>query len=105
MSFFMFAKTRLNVTSQHHIDINCNSLYTNCRFLKTDLVDHIGVLQTPTIISGTEILFVVYLKHDLLFESFGINAKIPFNRELFVVSLSSSVLVVCGKSSWPQVLL
>ena len=41
------------VMSQHHVDIltiiaiHCDSLYTNCWFLKTGLVDHIGVLQTP----------------------------------------------------------
>ena len=46
------------VTSQVswcHIDImtiiaiHCDSLCTNCRFLKTGLVDHIGVLQAPKI--------------------------------------------------------
>ena len=39
--------------SRHHIDIMmiitifCDSLCTNCRFLKTGLVVHIWVLQTP----------------------------------------------------------
>ena len=36
--------------SWHHININwiqCDSLCENCRFLKTGLVDHIGVLQIP----------------------------------------------------------
>ena len=35
------------VTSWYHvIAIHCDSLWTNCRFLKTGLVDYIGVLQT-----------------------------------------------------------
>ena len=52
MSFFMFANTRLHVTSKHYdvtstlIAIQCDSLCANCGFLKTSLVDHIGVLQT-----------------------------------------------------------
>ena len=53
-SFFMFANTRLHVTSQCQdirltlIAIQCNSLCANCQFLKTGLVDHMGVPQTPT---------------------------------------------------------
>ena len=53
MSFFMFANTHLHVMSQHHdvmstlIAIQCESPCTNCPFLKTGLVGHIGVLQTP----------------------------------------------------------
>ena len=41
------------VMSQRHIDImmiiaiHCDSLCTNCWFLKISLVDHIGVMQTP----------------------------------------------------------
>ena len=41
------------MTSQRHditstlIAIQCDSLCTNCQFLKRGLVDHIGVLQTP----------------------------------------------------------
>ena len=51
-SFFIFANTRLHVMSQCHdvmltlIAIQCDPLCANCRFLKTGLVDHIGVLQT-----------------------------------------------------------
>ena len=51
--FFMFANTRLHVTSQCHdvmstlIVIQCDSLCANCRFQKTGLVDRIGVQQTP----------------------------------------------------------
>ena len=43
------------VTLQCHIDImmiiviHCDSLWTNCGFLKRGLVDHLGVLQTPII--------------------------------------------------------
>ena len=55
----MSANIRLHVTSQRHINImmiiaiQCNSLCTNYRFLKTGFVDHIGVLQTPIILFGT----------------------------------------------------
>ena len=51
--FFMFANTCLHVMSQRHdvtstlIAIQFDSLCANCRFLKTGLADHIGVLQTP----------------------------------------------------------
>ena len=50
--FFMFANTFLHVMSHHDvmstlIAIQYDSLYVNCRFLKTGLVDYIGVLQTP----------------------------------------------------------
>ena len=44
----MFANTNLHLTSQCHdvtltlIAIQCDSLCTNCQFLKTGLVDHIG---------------------------------------------------------------
>ena len=50
MFVFMFANTRLHVTSQSHdvmstsIAIQSDSLCANCRFLKTGLVGHIGVL-------------------------------------------------------------
>ena len=56
-SFFMFANTHLHVTSQRDditstlITIKCNSLCANCRFLKTGLVEHMGVLPTPTFYS------------------------------------------------------
>ena len=49
----MFANTRLHVMSQRHditltlIAIQYDSLCANCQFLKTGLVDHIGVLQAP----------------------------------------------------------
>ena len=50
----MSANTRLHVCDiTRHVDIMmiiaiyCDSLCTNCRFLETGLVDHIGVLQTP----------------------------------------------------------
>ena len=53
----MSTNTRLHVcdvtTSRSHVDImtiivlHCDSLCTNCQFLKTGLVDHTGVLQTP----------------------------------------------------------
>ena len=39
--------------SWRHVDImtiiaiHCDSLCTNCQFLKTGLVDHIGILKTP----------------------------------------------------------
>ena len=52
------ANTRLHVVLQCHdvtstlIAIQCNSLHANCRFLKTGLLDHIGVRQTPTILSS-----------------------------------------------------
>ena len=36
------------------IAIQCDSLCTNCRFLKIGLVDHIGVLQTPIIFYNYE---------------------------------------------------
>ena len=38
-----------NITTSwdHVIAIQCNPLCANCRFLKTGLVDHIGVPQTP----------------------------------------------------------
>ena len=60
--FFMFANTRLHVTSHHDvvltlIAIHCDSLCTNCRFEKKGLVDHIGVLQTPIKLGFSEILF------------------------------------------------
>ena len=51
--FFMFVNTCLHVRSQCHdvtsalIAIQRDSLCANCRFLKTGLVDDIGVLQTP----------------------------------------------------------
>ena len=50
-SFFMFKNTRLHATSHHDVTltliaIQCDSLCANCGFLKTGLVDHIGVLQT-----------------------------------------------------------
>ena len=57
--------TRLHVvyvTSQHHIDfvtiiaIQCDSLCTNCRFLKTGVVDHIGVLPIKELYH-TQLLF------------------------------------------------
>ena len=41
------------VKSQHHVNImmiiaiHCDPLSRNCQFLKTFLVDHIGVVQTP----------------------------------------------------------
>ena len=56
--FLVSANTRLHVcdvtTSWCHIDIttiiviHCDSLCTNCRFLKTGIKTDIGVLQTPT---------------------------------------------------------
>ena len=52
-SFFMFVNTRLHVTSQCNdvtltlIAIQSDSLCAPCRFVKTGLVVHIGVLQTP----------------------------------------------------------
>ena len=61
-SFFMFANTHLHVTSQCHVDINCNSVrFTlgKLSILKTGLVDHIGVLQTP--MNHRVWYFVVYL--------------------------------------------
>ena len=56
-SFFMLANAHLHVTSQCHditstlIAIQCDSLCTNCRFLKTGLVDHIGVCTDTNNIS------------------------------------------------------
>ena len=52
-SFFMFANTRLYAMSQRHditltlIAIPCDSLCSNFGFLKTGLVEYIGVLQKP----------------------------------------------------------
>ena len=49
----MLANIHLHVTSQCHdvmstlIANQCDSLCTDCRFLKTGLVDYIGVLKTP----------------------------------------------------------
>ena len=53
------------VTSKRHdimmiIAIHCDSLCTNCRFLKTGLVDHIGVLQTPKIVIQLDLAFAVF---------------------------------------------
>ena len=54
-SFFMFANTCLHVMSQRHdvtsIAIQCDSLCANCQFLKTGLVDYIGVLPTPVTVA------------------------------------------------------
>ena len=72
MSFFMFANTGLHETSQHHdanthlyvmsqhhdvtstlIAILCDSLCANCQFLKTGLVEYIGVLRTPNMFTSS----------------------------------------------------
>ena len=49
-SFFMFANTHLYPTSQRH-DVTLTLIAIiyaqNCQFLKTGLVEYIGVLQTP----------------------------------------------------------
>ena len=51
--FFHISKHHLHATSQRHdmtsilIAIQCDLLCANCRLLKTGLVDHIGVPQTP----------------------------------------------------------
>ena len=41
------------------IAIQCDSLCANCRFLKTSLAEHIGVLQTPIMI-----VFVYHVSLD-----------------------------------------
>ena len=47
-TFFMFANTCLHTTmSWCHFHINCNYLCSTGQFLKTGLVEYIGVLQTP----------------------------------------------------------
>ena len=53
-SFFMFGNIHLNVTSQHFnvmmsISIQCDSLCTNCQFLKTGRVSHITVPQKTNV--------------------------------------------------------
>ena len=54
--FFMFSNTYLHVMSQCHdvtptlIAIQYDSLCANCRYLKTGLVDYIGVLQATMIL-------------------------------------------------------
>ena len=83
---FMFANTHFHVTSQHHdvtsilIAIQWDSLCSNCRFLKTGLVDHIGVLQTPV----TPFLSFQYIDTKILSQCPGtelVSTYFIFNEE------------------------
>ena len=61
VSFFMLANTRLHVTSQcHDVTVTLIAIQCDCRFLKTGLVDHIGVLQIPITIIIIIIIIVNY---------------------------------------------
>ena len=114
----MFANTRLHVTSQRHdvtstlIAIQCNSVCAICRFLKTGLVDHIGVLQTPnallhfcltwiiksiTNMSGYLDLLLVYIYHikydaTRIYKSYIISLYLKIHVGLCIKSVNCEIV-------------
>ena len=89
----------MHVTSHHDVTkiaIKCDAICTNCRFLKTGLVDYIGVQQTPIELCSVTTLHLTCCVCDIWPEGpiRGADASFMLNTRSPLPSLPPNVIII-----------